>query len=203
MPNIFAIESFMDELAYAAKADPLEFRLRHLSTTETGERAKRVLRAAAEQAGWGKPLPAGRGLGIAWCLDVKTVVAEVAEVSIENNRIRLHKVTAAVDPGLVINPAGVEAQTLGGIVMGASAALYEEVTLKDGVLQAANFDAYPLMRNSQAPDVSVSILSSGDQPYGMGEPPIGPIGAAIANAVFAAAGTRLRSIPLQKAIEGM
>jgi isoquinoline 1-oxidoreductase beta subunit len=200
LPNIFAIESFMDELAFAAQADPLEFRLRHLGDSDTGVRIKRALQAAAEKAGWGQPLPVGHGLGIAFCLDVKTVVAEVAEVSLEDGRIRVHKVTAAVDPGLVINPAGVEAQVIGGITMGVSAALYEQAAVRDGVLEAANFDAYPLLRHAESPDIEVVVLSSGEQPYGMGEPPIGPVAAAIANAVFAASGQRLRRIPLNNLV---
>jgi isoquinoline 1-oxidoreductase beta subunit len=195
--NTFALESFMDELAFAAKADPLEFRLRHLPPGETGQRLKTVLQTAAERAGWGKALPAGHALGIACCADVRTLVAEVAEVGVENGKIRVYKITAAVDPGLVINPSGVEAQTLGAITMGLSSTLLEEVTVQDGVLQAANFDRYPLLRNADAPEVVVVPLQSGPTPFGMGEPPIGPVAAAVANAVFAATGRRLRSLPLR------
>jgi isoquinoline 1-oxidoreductase subunit beta len=195
--NIFALESFMDELAHAAGTDPLEFRLRHLPDSETGQRLRAALLAVAERSGWGDALPAGRARGIACCYDARTVVTEVAEVSVENGKIRVHRVTAAVDPGLVINPDGVEAQTQGAITMGISSALLEEVTIKDGVLQPANFDAYPLLRNSAAPDIEVVVLQSGQTPSGVGEPPIGPIAAAVANAVFAATGQRLRRLPLR------
>jgi len=195
--NIFALESFMDELAFAAKIDPLEFRLRHLPSDETGQRLKTALQTAAARAGWGKPLPAGHALGIACCIDVHTVVAQVAEAGVENGKIRVYKVTAVVDPGLVINPSGVEAQTLGAITMGLSSTLLEEVTVQDGALQAANFDRYPLLRNADAPQIEVVPLQSGPAPFGMGEPPIGPIAAAVANAVFAATGQRLRSLPLR------
>jgi isoquinoline 1-oxidoreductase beta subunit len=106
-------------------------------------------------------------------------------------------VTAVADPGLVINPDGVAAQTQGAITMGLSAALLEEVVIRDGVLQAGNFNDYPLLRNADAPDIDVTVLSSRDQPSGMGEPPIGPIPAAVANAVFAATGQRLRRLPLK------
>lgn len=195
--NVFALESFMDELAFAAKTDPLEFRLRHLPPGEVGQRLKTALQTAAERAGWGKSLPAGHALGIACCYDARTVVAQVAEVGVENNKIRVYKVTAAIDPGLVINPSGVEAQTLGAITMGLSSTLLEEVTVKDGKLQASNFDLYPLLRNVDAPQVEVVVLQTGPTPFGIGEPPIGPIAAAVANAVFAATGQRLRRLPLR------
>jgi isoquinoline 1-oxidoreductase beta subunit len=195
--NVFALECFMDELAFAAKTDPLEFRLRHLPPGEVGQRLKTALQTAAERAGWGKSLPTGHALGIACCYDARTVVAQVAEVGVENNKIRVYKVTAAIDPGLVINPSGVEAQTLGAITMGLSSTLLEEVTVKDGKFQASNFDLYPLLRNVDAPQIEVSVLQSGSTPFGIGEPPIGPIAAAVANAVFAATGQRLRRLPLR------
>ena len=111
-------------------------------------------------------------------------MVEIAEVSVENDQIRVHKVTAAADPGLAVDPDGVKAQTEGGITMGLSATLIEEVMIKDGVLQASNFDLYPLLRNSNAPDIDVIVLNSRTIPSGMGEPSIGPIPAAVANAVF-------------------
>jgi isoquinoline 1-oxidoreductase beta subunit len=197
MPNIFALESFIDELAYAAGVDPLEFRLSSLGDDETGSRLKNVLQAAAEKADWGSPLPAGSGRGIACSIDAGTAAAEVVEVSLQDGQVRVLKVTAAIDPGLIVNPDGVEAQTQGAITMGLSAALLEEATIKDGKFEAANFDRYPLLRNSEAPDVEVVLLESGLEPHGMGEPPIGPIAAAAANAIFAASGQRLRRLPLK------
>lgn len=196
LANVFAVESFMDEAAHAAGADPLAFRLQHLPEGELGSRMRRVLEAAAERAGWVSP-PAGRALGIACCYDAGTVLAEVAEVSVENNWIRVHKVTAAVDPGLVINPDGAAAQIQGAITMGVSSTLLEEVTVKDGALQARNFGAYRLLTMDQAPAIDVILLESSQQPSGLGEPPIGPVAAAVANAVFALTGQRLRRLPLR------
>ncbi len=197
MANTFAIESFMDELAEAAGLDPLEFRLRHLPDSEKGQRMRSALQTAADKAGWGDSLPNGHALGLALGYDVGTVMVEIAEVSVENDRIRVHKVTAAADPGLAINPDGVRAQTEGGITMGLSASLIEAVTIKDGALQATNFHEYPLLSNANAPDIEVVVLNSRTTPSGMGEPPIGPIPAAVANAVYAVTGQRLRSLPLK------
>ncbi|MDX1437029.1 MAG: molybdopterin cofactor-binding domain-containing protein, partial [Anaerolineales bacterium] len=197
LPNSFAIESFMDELAYTAKIDPLEFRLMHLPDDERGPRLRRVLEMAAEKGGWGESLPPGSGRGIACISDVGTLVAEVAEVTIDGDRITVNRVSAAVDPGLIINPDGVKAQTQGAITMGLSSTLLEEVTIEEGVLVRGNFDRYPLLRNSEAPAIDVGLVQSGTTPSGVGEPPIGPISAAVANAVFAASGQRLRRLPLK------
>jgi isoquinoline 1-oxidoreductase beta subunit len=129
--------------------------------------------------------------------DLGTIMVEIAEVSVEDDQIHIHKVTAVADPGLAINPDGVKAQTEGGITMGLSATLLEEVLIKDGMLQASNFNQYPLLRNADAPDIDVVVLNSRTTPSGMGEPPIGPVPAAVANAVFAATGQRLRRLPLK------
>ncbi len=195
--NTFAIESFMDELAFEAGADALEFRLRHLADSEHGRRMKAVLNAAAERAGWQTPPPEGRAYGIACSTDVQTVCAQVAEVSVENGKIRVHKITAAVDPGFVVNPDGVTAQTQGAIVMGLSSTLFERLTVKDSRFEPTNFDTYPLLTMKETPDIEVVILESGEEPFGMGEPPLGPVAAAVANAVFALTGQRLRELPLE------
>ncbi len=197
MANIFAVESFMDELAAAAGEDPLTFRLDHLPRNELGERLRRAMETAADRSGWGSPAPAGRGRGIALSVDVGTIAVEVAEVSVENSQIRVHQVTAVVDPGLVINPDGARAQTEGAITMGLSSTLVEEVTVEGSVLQAANFNRYPLLSMADAPDIDVVLLESRDTPSGMGEPPIGPIAAAVANAVYSLTGERLRRLPLK------
>jgi isoquinoline 1-oxidoreductase beta subunit len=197
MPNTFAVESFIDEVAKAANLDPLEFRLRHLPDNETGQRMRNDLQRAAEKANWGGSLPAGHAQGLAISYDVGTIMVEIAEVSVENNQIQVHNVTAVADPGLTINPDGVKAQTEGGITMGLSATLLEEVLIRDGVLQASNFNQYPLLRNADAPDINVVVINSRTTPTGMGEPPIGPIPAAVANAVFKATGQRLRRLPLK------
>ena len=196
MANTFAVESFMDELAEKVNLDPLEFRLRHLPTDENGKRIRNALQKAGEQSNWGSNLPDGHAQGIALSYDVGTIMIEIAEVSVENEQIRVHKVTAIADPGLAINPDSVKAQTEGAITMGLSATLLEEVLIKDGVLLASNFNQYPLLRNADAPDIDVVVLNTRSNPSGMGEPPIGPIPAAVANAVHAVTGQRLRRLPL-------
>jgi isoquinoline 1-oxidoreductase beta subunit len=123
----------------------------------------------------------------------------VAEVSIEQGQIRVHKITAVVDPGLVINPDGASAQVQGAIVMGLSSTLIEQVSLEDGKLAADNFNRYPILRMQEVPEIEVILLERGETPQGMGEPPIGPVAAAVANAVFALNGQRLRSLPLKLA----
>lgn len=196
LANIFAIESFMDELAHAATVDPLEFRLRHLPDTTTGARLRRVLAEAATMSGWGAPTPAGRARGLALCLDTGSAVAQVAEVSLEANRPRVHHVWCAIDPGLPINPDGVIAQTQGAIVMGLSSTLFEKIELVDGRITATNFNAYPLITMKETPAIEVKVIRSGDEPFGMGEPPIGPIAAAVGNALFNLTGVRRRELPL-------
>jgi isoquinoline 1-oxidoreductase beta subunit len=200
LANTFAIESFMDELAHHSKQDPLAFRLKHLPDDERGRSIKNVLKAACEKAGWGKSLPAGRAMGLACSIDVNTPVAQVAEVEIKNGQIKVKKVTCAIDPGIIINPDGVKAQTEGAIIMGLSATLFEEVTVKDGLATPNAFGYYPMAYLRDAPEIDVVLLSSGENPRGVGEPPIGPIGAAIANAVFNLTGKRLNRIPLQSHI---
>ncbi|MCB8943724.1 MAG: xanthine dehydrogenase family protein molybdopterin-binding subunit [Ardenticatenaceae bacterium] len=197
LANVFANESFMDEMAHAANSDPLEFRLQHLGSDEKGQRFRRVLEAVAEKSGWGRPPTADRALGLAVSEDVNTIVAHVAEVSVTDGQIRVHKMTSVVDPGLAINPDGVQAQTQGSIVMGLSSTLLEEITVKNGRVEAGNFDLYPLLTMKETPDMDVTVLSSGDEPFGMGEPPIGPVAAAVANAVFALTGQRIRRLPLR------
>jgi isoquinoline 1-oxidoreductase subunit beta len=197
LPNAFAIESFMDELAHAAKKDPLAFRLRHLADDPRSQTIKGVLNAVAEKAGWGKPLPQGRAMGLACSIDVNTPCAQVAEVEIKDGQIKVRKVTCAIDPGLIINPDGVKAQTEGAIIMGLSAALFEEVSVKDGKVTPNKLGYYPIALMRDAPDIEVVLLSNGDSPRGVGEPPIGPIAAAIANAVFALTGKRLNRLPLK------
>lgn len=197
LANTFAVESFMDELAQEAGKDPLEFRVNHLANSEHGTRMKAVLEAAAQEAGWGKTLPEGHALGIACSTDVKTVCAQVAQVSIENNSIKVHKMTAAIDPGLIINPDGVTAQTQGSIVMGLSSTFFEKLSIKDSQFEAQNFDRYPLITMKETPDIKVVLLESGNEPYGMGEPPMGPVAAAVGNAVAVLTGQRLRELPLK------
>jgi isoquinoline 1-oxidoreductase beta subunit len=197
LPNTFAVECFMDEVAVAAGADPIDLRLRHLPDGLIGERLRTVLLTLADRAGWNTPAPAGRARGVACCLDYGTVVANVAEVSVEGGQIRVHRVTSVVDPGVVVNPDGVEAQVEGNVIMGVSSALLEETTIADGVLSPANFGAYRILSMSAAPEIEVALLQGDVRPSGIGEPPIGPVAPAIANAVYALTGQRLRRLPLR------
>jgi isoquinoline 1-oxidoreductase subunit beta len=196
--NTFACESFMDEMAHAAGADPLQFRLDHLGDDRTGRRMRAVLEAVAERADYGRTLPEGRAQGVACCVDVGTVVAMIAEVSVEGDgTIHVHRVTQAVEAGLVVNPDGALAQAQGSIVMGLSSTLLEQVTLEDGVIVAENFDRYPLLTMDRTPDIDVVFLDSDEPPNGMGEPSIGPVAAAVGNAVFKLSGRRLRRVPFR------
>ena len=199
VPNIFPIESFLDEAAHTAGKDPLQFRLDHLPSDEDGRRMAAVLTAAAERAGWGTAAPAGRGRGIACCSLHGTVVAEIAEISLDEvtGRIRLHQVVAAIDCGRVINPNQVRSQVKGCVVMGASGALMEELTVKDGRVAAGNLDEYLLFTMADTPDIETIILNRPDRkPSGCGEAPIGPIAPAIGNAFCALTGARLRQMPM-------
>lgn len=202
LPNVFAVESFMDELANAAGMDPLQFRLLNLPDTERGRKIRTVLEAAANGAGWGGALPGGRAQGLACAYDYGTAVAAVAEVSVdeETGQIRVHHITSAMDCGLVINPDGAKAQMEGNVMWGVSATLQEEVRIQNGRVALNNFETYPLLTMKEAPTVEAILVDTGGQePTGVGEPPIGPIGAAVANAVFALTGERLRNMPLKLA----
>jgi isoquinoline 1-oxidoreductase beta subunit len=198
-PNIFPIESFLDEAAHAAGKDPLQFRLDHLPSDADGQRMAAVLNAVAERVGWGTPPPVGRGRGIACCSLHDTVVAEIAEISLDEGtgRIRLHRVVAAIDCGRVINPNQVRSQVKGCVVMGASGALMEELTVKDGRVVAGNLEEYLLFTMADTPDIETIILNRPDRkPSGCGEAPIGPIAPAIGNAFCALTGVRLRHMPM-------
>lgn len=198
LANTYAIETFMDLAAAKADADPLMFRLNHLPNSERGERFRTVLERVAEASGWGRALPAGHALGLALALDANTVVAQVAQVSLtDGGQIRVHEVTAVIDPGQIINPDGVKAQTEGAIMMGLSSALFEEITIKDGQIEAANFDGYPLLTMKEAPNIRVELVESGDMPNGVGEPPIGPIAAAVGNAIFRLTGQHPERLPMR------
>lgn len=190
----FVVECFLDELAAAAGRDPFEFRRGLLADHP---RHRGVLELAAERAGWGKAPSPGRGRGIAVHKSFGSYVAQVAEVSVDGQgRIRVHRVVCAVDCGQVVNPDTVAAQMEGGIIFGLSAALHGEITFENGRVRQANFDDYPLVRFSDAPEVEVHIAPSREPPSGVGEPGVPPIAPAVANAVFAATGKRLRRLPL-------
>jgi isoquinoline 1-oxidoreductase beta subunit len=199
MPNSFPIESFIDEAAHAAGQDPLQFRLDHLPANEEGRRMSAVLHAAAERAGWGEALPAGHALGLACCSYHGTVVAEVVDISLDEatGQIRLHRVVAALDCGRAINPDQVRAQIEGSIVMGASNALMEGLTVQDGRVVTGSFTNYPIFTMLETPEIETILLETPDhEPSGVGEPPVGPVAPAIANALFALTGVRMRRLPM-------
>lgn len=198
LANTFAIESFMDELAEKAGKDPIEFRLSQINDSERGKRLKAVIEACRNKANWAAGAPEGRAFGFACSTDVNVPCAQIAEVSVENGEIKVHKVTCAMDPGMVINPDQVSAQCEGSIIMGMSAAMFEEMTLEDNELKPIIYGPYKMAQLRHAPkEIDVVLLENDDKPGGVGEPPLGPIGAAIANAAYQLINKRLREMPLK------
>jgi isoquinoline 1-oxidoreductase beta subunit len=192
----FAVEGFIDELAHEARQDPLEYRRALLPAAA---RERKALDLAAEKFGWGKPLPQGHAAGMAVHASFESYVAQIAEVSVEGNAIKVHRVVCAIDCGPVVNPLTVEAQMQSGIVYGLSAALHSELTLKDGRIEQSNFNNYPVLRLNEMPKIEVHIVPSTDKMGGCGEPGTPPAAPAVANAVFARTGKRLRQLPLRLA----
>jgi isoquinoline 1-oxidoreductase beta subunit len=181
----------MDELAHAAGADPCEFRRTLLDPQQ-----RKILDLAAEKAGWNSPLPAGRGRGIA-VYPFESFVAQVVEVSVdETGAFKVDRVVCAIDCGTVVNPDIVRAQIEGGIAMGLSAALHEQITFEHGRVQQSSFADYPILRIDEMPRIEVHIVPSTERPRGVGESAVPPIAPAIANALFAATGQRIRRLPL-------
>ncbi|WP_442578188.1 molybdopterin cofactor-binding domain-containing protein [Mesorhizobium sp. ASY16-5R] len=192
--NVFVTESFIDELAVAAGQDAVAYRRALL---EHNPRAKAVLNLAAEKAGWGAQLPEGRGRGVALQNVFGSYLAQVAEVEVANDGlVRVHRVVCAIDCGTVINPNTVEAQIQSGVMFGVTAALYGKITLKNGRVEQSNFDTYQMLRINEAPAIEVYVVKSSELPGGMGEAGTSGIVPAIANAVFAATGKRLREMPI-------
>ncbi len=192
--NVFVTESFIDELAAAAKQDPVAYRRALL---DKSPRAKAVLELAADKAGWGQPLPDRVGRGVSVQNTFRTNMAQVAEVEVaKDGSVRVRRVVCAVDCGSVVNPNIVQAQIEGAIIFGITAALYGAITLKDGRVEQANFDTYQMLRINEAPAIEVHIVQSSEPPGGMGEPGTSAIVPAVANAIFAATGKRLRKMPV-------
>jgi len=191
----FVVESFIDECAHAAHKDPLAYRLALLA-----DKPKHIaaLKLAAEKAGWGTPLPKGRARGIAVHESFSSVVAEVAEVSLENGKPRVHRVVAAMHCGTVINPNLVAQQLESAVTYGLSAALYGRITIADGRVEQSNFDNYEVMRINTMPVVEAHIVPSTEAPTGVGEPGLPPLAAAVANALYALSGVRARQLPLSQ-----
>ena len=194
--NIFVVESFIDELAAASKQDPVAFRR---SLLGKAPRAMAVLDLAAKEAGWGKPLPPGYGRGVSFLYSGwDSYLAEVAEVEVsKSGEVRVHRVVCAVDCGTVVNPDTVKAQIEGGIVYGISGALWGEITLKNGRVEQSNFNNYRLLRINETPAIEVLLVRNGEKPGGIGEPGTAVTAPALANAVFAATGKRIRKLPLK------
>jgi len=194
--NIFVVESFVDELVHAAGQDPVAFRRAHL---EKEPRLLACLNLAAEKAGWGGALPARVGRGVACQSVFGSYVAAIAEAEVDNNgEIAIRRVTAAVDCGTIVNPDSVEAQIQGGLIFGLTAALYNEITIAKGRVQQSNFNNYRMMRINETPAIEVHLVRNGESPGGLGEPGTSIAAPALANALFAATGVRLRSLPIDR-----
>lgn len=190
----FATECFVDELAGLAQKDPYQFRRALL---QKHPRHLGVLDLAAQKAGWGKPLPKGMGRGIAVHFAFESYSAHVAEVSMEDGKVRVHRMVCAIDCGQYVNPGIIAAQTEGGAIFGASAALFQELTFENGRLQQTNFNTFPVMRMNECPQIETHIVDNHEKSGGIGEPGVPCAAPAIANAIFAATGKRIRKLPIR------
>ncbi|MEZ4527113.1 MAG: xanthine dehydrogenase family protein molybdopterin-binding subunit [Desulfobacterales bacterium] len=194
--NAFAVESFMDELAHAAKKDPVQFRLDHM---EKGGRPYNVLSLLAEKAGWGTPVPEGRARGVAATSCFESFAAHMAEVSVsKEGKITVHKMVCAIDCGTAVYPDAIRAQAEAGVVMGLSVAFHEKVRFENGGVKTANYDDYPVLTLSDVPETEVHIAQNNLKAGGVGEPVFPSVAPAVANAVFKATGVRLRELPFKR-----
>jgi isoquinoline 1-oxidoreductase beta subunit len=206
--SVFARETFLDEVAAAAGRDPLALRLELLAAApeivEAGllkisrPRLRRVLETVAAKGKWGETLPKGRGRGIACNVyDGVTHVAYIVDVTVKNEKVRVDKVVCAIDCGLVVNPNGVEQQVEGGVIWGLSSALKGAITIKDGRVEQSSFADFAVLRLEEAPPIETHIVGAdAAAPYGVGEPTVAPIVPALVNAIYAATGKRVRSLPI-------
>jgi isoquinoline 1-oxidoreductase beta subunit len=192
--NIFVVESFIDELAAAAKQDPIAYRRTLLSHNP---RALGVLMLAADKAGWGGPLPTRRGRGVSVQFAFGSYLSQVAEVEVATDGlIRVHRIVCAVDCGIVVNPDTIASQIEGGSIFGLTAALHGAITLKNGRVQQSNFHDYRPMRIDEVPLIETHLVKSGEAPGGIGEAATAAVGPAVANAIFAVTGRRIRTLPI-------
>ncbi len=200
IPNTFAIESFMNELAHKTKKDPIEMRIALCQgKEEINERFVKILEAAREKSAWTSPKTTGIGRGMAIANDRKGIAVSVVEVAIEDDNVVVKKITQLLDCGKAINPSGIRAQMEGCAMMGISNALFEEVLIKDGQMMVSNYHEYPLPKLMDTPDIQTFILENAPEPYGVGEPPLAPVAPAIAAAIFDLTGKNLRTLPLRLA----
>tara|TARA_R110002051_G_scaffold74401_1_gene135424 strand:+ start:2740 stop:4914 length:2175 start_codon:yes stop_codon:yes gene_type:complete len=198
LANTFAMESFIDEMALKANKNAVDFRIAQIGDDGIGVRLKNVISAAAEKSGYSEKITNGRAMGFATSIDAGTPCAQVVEVSILDNEIIVHKVTVSMDPGLAVNPDQIRAQCEGCVIMGISAVLYEQMYVENGELQPTIYGPYKMAVMKNAPkEIDVVLLQGKDTPGAVGEPPLGPIGAAIANAVRRLTGERLTELPLK------
>jgi isoquinoline 1-oxidoreductase beta subunit len=203
--NSFATECFVDEMAATAGEDPVAFRRRLLAGDRmvpshrskiSVARLRGVLDLAASKAGWGKPLPKGHGRGIACIPSFDSYAANVAEVSVQDGEVRVHRMVCAVDCGKIVNPDTVAAQVEGSIVYALAAILKQTITIEGGRVVQSNFHDFPMLRINEMPRVEVHIVPSDEEPTGVGEPAVGPAGAAVVNAICAVTGKRIRKMPI-------
>jgi isoquinoline 1-oxidoreductase beta subunit len=196
--NVFVVESFIDELAVAAKQDPVEYRKALLGHNP---RALGVLTLAAEKANWGAPMPKGRGRGVSVQFAFGSYLSQVAEVEVaKDGSVKIRRIVCAVDCGLAVNPDTVEAQIQGGTLFGLTAALYGNITFKNGRVEQGNFDTYRPMRIDEAPVIETHLVKSADAPGGLGEAATAIVAPAVTNAIFAATRKRIRSLPIDPAL---
>jgi isoquinoline 1-oxidoreductase beta subunit len=189
----FVVESFIDELAVEAKVDPVKYRRDLLGKTP---RALNVLNTAAQAATWGSALPKGQGRGVSVMHAFGSFFAIVVDVAVDQGEVAVKRVVCAVDCGMVVNPNTIEAQVQGGIIFGITAALYSEITIKDGRVEQNNFTDYRMLRIDQTPPIDVHIVKSSEAPGGIGEPGTAALAPALTNAIYAATGKRLRQLPV-------
>ncbi len=194
--NVFTVECFMDEMAHAAKKDPVQFRLDHLPKDSRTYNALSVL---AEKVNWGGPVPEGRARGVAAGTFFNSAIAHMAEVSVtENGSVKVHKVVCAVDCGLAVCPDQIKAQAEGGVIMGLSTAFYEKVSFANGGVETSNYDDYPVLTMSEIPEIEVHIAKSKHSLGGIGETVYPTVAPAVANAIFKATGVRIRELPINR-----